>query len=232
MTALGDLEDKVKGFAAGAAELRRQSHSSTRKCSHGVRTHVEMRRLQLVLQAGNQALDAKVAERTAELKKALEQVERLKNRLQSETPTCNRKSRSRQVIAISSATARALKEMLRKVDLVAAADTTVLIHGENGNPAKELIARAVHERSPRRERPMVKLNCSAISAGLVESELFGHLKGAFTGASDKRVGRFELADGGNIIPRRGERITARDTDKNFCACCKRASSSRSAVPKA
>jgi formate hydrogenlyase transcriptional activator len=74
----------------------------------------------------------------------------------------------------------------------------VLIHGETGT-GKELIARAVHEGSPRRERPMIKLNCSAISAGLVESELFGHVKGAFTGATDRRVGRFELADGGTLF---------------------------------
>src|SRR5262249_8874910 len=64
---------------------------------------------------------------------------------------------------------------------------------------KELIARAVHEGGARRERPMIKLNCSAISAGLVESELFGHVKGAFTGATDRRVGRFELADGGTLF---------------------------------
>jgi formate hydrogenlyase transcriptional activator len=81
---------------------------------------------------------------------------------------------------------------------VAPTDTTVLIRGETGT-GKELIARALHEGSPRRERPMIKLNCSAISAGLVESELFGHVKGAFMGATDRRVGRFELADGGTIF---------------------------------
>ena len=88
--------------------------------------------------------------------------------------------------------------MLRKVEQVAPGDTTVLIEGETGT-GKELIARAIHERSPRRERPLVKLNCSAISAGLVESELFGHTKGAFTGATERRIGRFELADGGTLF---------------------------------
>jgi formate hydrogenlyase transcriptional activator len=92
----------------------------------------------------------------------------------------------------------ALKEVLRKVALVAPTDSTVLIHGETGT-GKELIARALHEGSRRRDRPMIKLNCSAISAGLVESELFGHVKGAFTGALDRRVGRFELADGGTLF---------------------------------
>jgi formate hydrogenlyase transcriptional activator len=87
---------------------------------------------------------------------------------------------------------------LRKVDQVAPANTSVLILGETGT-GKELIARAIHNRSARCDRPLVKVNCSAISAGLVESELFGHVKGAFTGAVERRVGRFELADGGTIF---------------------------------
>ena len=88
--------------------------------------------------------------------------------------------------------------MLQKVESVAATDATVLVYGETGT-GKELIVRALHNRSARKDRPLVKVNCGAISAGLVESELFGHVKGAFTGALERRVGRFELAHGGTIF---------------------------------
>jgi formate hydrogenlyase transcriptional activator len=91
-----------------------------------------------------------------------------------------------------------LLAVLRKVEQVAPTDSTVLINGETGT-GKELIARAIHDRSARKKRPLLKVNCSAISAGLVESELFGHVKGAFTGAFDRHIGRFELADGGTIF---------------------------------
>jgi len=89
----------------------------------------------------------------------------------------------------------ALIEVLHQVDQIARIESTVLLLGETGT-GKELIARAIHDRSTRRNRAMVKVNCGAISAGLVESELFGHVKGAFTGAIANRDGRFKLADGG------------------------------------
>ncbi len=92
----------------------------------------------------------------------------------------------------------ALQKVLEQVAIVAPTDSTVLLHGETGT-GKELIARAIHRLSSRRERALVRMNCAAIPSGLLESELFGHEKGAFTGALLQRKGRFELADGGSLF---------------------------------
>jgi PAS domain S-box-containing protein len=92
----------------------------------------------------------------------------------------------------------ALVAVLQRVSKVAATDSTVLITGETGT-GKELIARAVHSAGPRKGRPLIKLNCAALPTGLIESELFGHEKGAFTGATARKPGRFELADGGTLF---------------------------------
>ena len=92
----------------------------------------------------------------------------------------------------------AIQRVLEQVAIVAPTDSTVLLHGETGT-GKELIARAIHKISSRRERPYVRMNCAAIPTGLLESELFGHEKGAFTGALMQRKGRFEMADGGSLF---------------------------------
>ena len=93
---------------------------------------------------------------------------------------------------------RAIAHVLRLIDAVAATDATVLIRGESGT-GKELVARAIHTRSNRRFGPLVVVNCGALPEGVLESELFGHEKGAFTGAQQRRKGKFELADGGTIF---------------------------------
>ena len=95
-------------------------------------------------------------------------------------------------------TSRAMQELYRRIAQVAPTDETVLICGESGT-GKELVARAIHQMSPRAAGPMVNLNCPALSPQLTESELFGHLRGAFTGADTDRVGRFEMADAGSIL---------------------------------
>lgn len=93
---------------------------------------------------------------------------------------------------------QSLKDIMQIIKKVAATDTTILIKGESGT-GKELVARAVHKNSTRSNFPFVRVNCAALSAGLLESELFGHERGAFTGADKQRVGRFELANGGTIL---------------------------------
>lgn len=93
---------------------------------------------------------------------------------------------------------RALGSVLEQIEVVAPTDSTVLIQGETGT-GKELFAQAIHQLSPRRNAPLVKLNCAAIPSGLLESELFGHERGAFTGAMTQRVGRFEMANGGTLF---------------------------------
>src|ERR1041384_7717021 len=93
---------------------------------------------------------------------------------------------------------KSFQKVLQQIEQVASTDSTVLILGESGT-GKELIARAVHNISNRSKRPLVKVNCATLPANLIESELFGHEKGAFTGAMDKKIGRFDLADGGSIF---------------------------------
>src|SRR6201988_3209501 len=105
-----------------------------------------------------------------------------------------RSRRFEQIIGSSSA----LRVVLEQVERVAAADTTVLVHGETGT-GKELIADAIHKASSRSGQPLIKLNCAAIPFDLLESELFGHERGAFTGAIAQKVGRFELADKGTLF---------------------------------
>src|SRR4051812_1759038 len=90
------------------------------------------------------------------------------------------------------------RQVLKEVETVAPTSSAVLINGETGT-GKELIARAIHDLSPRRDQPFVKLNCAAIPAGLLESELFGHERGAYTGAVSSSVGRLQLANGGTLF---------------------------------
>jgi formate hydrogenlyase transcriptional activator len=195
LTALADTREKLKAFEAGAVDYLTKPFQWEEVLAR-VRTHLRLRECELQLTAANKSLEARVAERTAELTTALSELEVLKQRLQDENVYLKQEIGADMGSIVGGSPA--LRAALDKVSRVARTDTTALITGETGT-GKELIARAIHESSPRRERPMVKLNCAAISAGLVESELFGHVKGAFTGATDKHVGRFQLADGGTLF---------------------------------
>jgi len=127
-----------------------------------------------------------------------DEIASLKRRLEKENVYLREELRAEHNFEEIVGNSPALLKVLRDVEQVAPTDSTVLIYGETGT-GKELVARAIHSRSTRNSRALVNVNCSAISAGLVESELFGHVKGAFTGALDRRIGRFELANCGTIF---------------------------------
>jgi formate hydrogenlyase transcriptional activator len=129
---------------------------------------------------------------------AFEEITRLKDKLTEEKLYLEEEFRSEMGFEQIIGSSPALRHVLQLVETVAPSDSTVLLLGETGT-GKELIARAIHERSRRKERTFVKLNCAAIPTGLLESELFGHEKGAFTGAISQRVGRMELADQGTLF---------------------------------
>jgi formate hydrogenlyase transcriptional activator len=129
---------------------------------------------------------------------AYEELARLRDRLAAENVYLQEEIQQEHHFGEIVGRSPALGRVLKLVESVADTNATVLILGETGT-GKEMIARAIHDRSPRRDRPLVKVNCAAISAGLVESELFGHVRGAFTGAVGARTGRFEVADGGTIF---------------------------------
>jgi formate hydrogenlyase transcriptional activator len=142
--------------------------------------------------------EAEVLRLNEELKSHLEQLTALKAQLERDNAYLLDEIRSEHNLGDMVGASPKFRELTARIQLVASTTATALITGETGT-GKELVARAIHNLSPRRNRPLVKVNCAAISAGLVESELFGHIKGAFTGATERRVGRFEYADEGTLF---------------------------------
>jgi formate hydrogenlyase transcriptional activator len=197
ITALSEIGEKVRGFAVGAVDYITKPFQQDEVLAR-VTAHLGLRRLQRALQVANERLEQRVAARTAELQRALAEVERLKDRLQAENSYLQEEIKLGHNFGEIIGQGPAMMKVLHNVEQVAATDANVLILGETGT-GKELIARAVHDLSQRKGRALVKVNCAALPANLIESELFGHEKGAFTGAVLRRVGRFELADGGTIF---------------------------------
>ena len=130
--------------------------------------------------------------------KAYQEITELKDRLAKENLYLEEEVRTGHNFGEIVGDSAVLRRVLKEIKTVAPTDSTVLICGETGT-GKELVARALHDLSPRRDRAFVKLNCAAIPTGLLESELFGHEKGAFTGAITQKVGRFELAHQGTLF---------------------------------
>lgn len=147
---------------------------------------------------GNFLFTFAMVEDITERKRALFELQTLKNKLQVENIYLQEEIKIQhnfeQIVGISNA----MKSVFRSIDRVAPTDSTVLITGETGT-GKELVARAIHNCSSRKERALIIVNCAALPSGLIESELFGHEKGAFTGATARKKGKFELADGGSIF---------------------------------
>jgi PAS domain S-box-containing protein len=145
------------------------------------------------------AIDISKLRKTEEkLRLVIAELQELKDQLQSENIYLRKEIESRHGFEKIIGSSEPLMHSLFRVEQVAETDTTVLLEGETGT-GKELFAHAIHKRSKRKEKPFVKVNCASLPASLIESELFGHEKGAFTGAIQKQIGRFELAHQGTIF---------------------------------
>ncbi len=159
-------------------------------------TDADVERIRIIGQVLANAVYRRNLER--ELRSSLSEVRRLQERLEAENEYLRETIEVDAGFEEIAGRSRAIREMLEAAARVAPTSTAVLLLGETGT-GKELLARAIHARSRRSERPLIKVNCAALPASLVESELFGHEKGAFTGATSAKPGRFELADGGTLF---------------------------------
>ena len=182
MTALSDVQDKVKAFAAGGVDYVTKPFQSEELMSR-VRAHLELQQVRRNMAEQNERLQQEIDAHH----RARQTIDYLREEIKADHNFAK-------IVGES----QALKDVFDKVVRVADTDTTVLIQGETGT-GKELLARAIHDRSARNRQTLVKVNCAALPHELIESELFGHEKGAFTGATQQRKGRFELADKGTIF---------------------------------
>jgi PAS domain S-box-containing protein len=157
----------------------------------------ERKKMDKELQKANDMLEEQVEERTAELREALSEIKAMKDQLEAENIYFRHENKTKHQFEHIIGQSDGLKYVLYRAEQVAPMNTTVLILGETGT-GKELVAAAIHHLSPRKDRPLIMVNCAALPANLVESELFGREKGAFTGADTRRIGRFEVANGSTI----------------------------------
>jgi chemotaxis protein methyltransferase CheR len=211
LTARSDMEDEQKGLELGAVDYIIKPISPPIVMVR-IKNHLALKALAESLRDQNSFLEFEVAKRTAELVVAKEEAEKrkesaeealaetieLKEQLEAERAYLQEEIKleynHKNIIGQSDS----LKYVLYKVEQIAVSDTTVLILGETGT-GKELAARAIHDLSLRKGRTLVKVNCASLSANLIESELFGHEKGAFTGSLSRHLGRFEVANGATLF---------------------------------
>jgi len=194
-----DLPLETKDGRAKAVDfvsnVYKVNHHKVIQCN--IRDITERKRLGAALQRSHIELERRVEERTAELRTALSEIQTMKDQLETENIYFRQEHKMNHRFENIIGKSDGLKYVLSRAEPVTPANTTVLILGETGT-GKELIAAAIHNLSPRKERPLIMVNCAALPGNLMESELFGREKGAFTGADTRRIGRFEVAHGSTL----------------------------------
>jgi chemotaxis protein methyltransferase CheR len=211
LTARSEVEDEKKGLELGAVDYITKPISPPIVMAR-VKNHLALKAMAESLRDKNDFLELKVAKRTDELvvalkeaenrkeiaEAALAEIKKLKEQLEGERAYLQEEIKLENNYENIIGQSDALKYVLFKVGQIAESNTTVLVHGETGT-GKELVARAIHSSSLRKNRSLVKVNCATLPANLIESELFGHEKGSFTGSYAKHLGRFEIANGATLF---------------------------------
>ena len=211
LTARSEVEDEKKGLELGAVDYITKPISPPIVMAR-VKSHLALKAMAESLRDKNDFLEVKVAQRTAELVVALEEAEhrkeiaeaslaeikKLKEQLEGERAYLQEEIKLENNYENIIGQSDALKYVLFKVGQIAGSNTTVLVLGETGT-GKELVARAIHGSSLRKNRPLIKVNCATLPSNLIESELFGHEKGAFTGSHTRHLGRFEVANNATLF---------------------------------
>jgi DNA-binding NtrC family response regulator len=211
ISAFGDTHQKVTGFEAGGIDYITKPFEAEEVLAR-VRTHLRLRQAEEALRNAHNTLELRVQERTAELqvsnqalreseektRRAFEEIEALKSQLELHNSYLQEAVVEAKAFGDLVGQSAALKHIVSQIDVVAPTEASVLILGETGT-GKELVAHEIHRRSARKDGPLVRVNCASIPRELFESEFFGHVRGAFTGAVKDRAGRFETAEGGTIF---------------------------------
>ena len=211
ISAFGDTRQQVTGFEAGGLDYITKPFEAEEVLAR-VRTHLRLRQAEAALRHAQNSLELRVQERTAELqasnqalreseeaaRRAFAEIQRLKAQLEEQNTYLQEEVVEAKAFGELVGQSSALRNLISQIDLVASTEASVLISGETGT-GKELVAHEIHHRSPRRDKPLVRVNCASIPKDLFESEFFGHARGAFTGAIKDRAGRFETAEGGTIF---------------------------------
>ncbi|HVO97614.1 MAG TPA: sigma-54 dependent transcriptional regulator [Bryobacteraceae bacterium] len=189
--------DKVRAFRGGAVDYVSKPVDAEEVVAR-IETHISLRRLRDRLESMVQERTSQLVMANERLERALQELRVLKEQLQLENLVLRDEVDKMAMFGDIVGSSEPLQRVLRHVAKVAPTDSTVLITGESGT-GKELVARAIHKSSQRYGRPFIRVNCAAIPQSLIASELFGHEKGAFTGAMQRRLGRFEMATRGTIF---------------------------------